>query len=124
MLGLIFLLLGLLLYVYYQRPDIMQAAGPGYAIDDSRRVFVEFIMHEMPGGLRGLMMAGLFAAAMSSMDSALNAMASTVIADFYRPLRRRLSRTRAQASGVSPRARGRVITGEQILERGAGRADE
>ncbi len=87
----LFLLLGLLLYVYYQRPDIMQAAGPGYVIDDSRRVFLEFIMHEMPVGLRGLMMAGLFAAAMSSMDSALNAMASTVIADFYRPLRRRLS---------------------------------
>ena len=35
--------------------------------------------------------AGLFAAAMSSMDSALNAMASATIADFYRPWRQRRS---------------------------------
>ena len=42
--------------------------------------------------MRGLMLAGLFAAAMSSMDSALNAMASTAIADFYRPWRLRRDR--------------------------------
>ena len=84
----LFLVAGLLLYVYYQRPDIMGAAAPGYVVDDSRRVFVEFVLHEMPVGLRGLMMAGLFAAAMSSLDSALTAMASTTVADFYRPIAR------------------------------------
>ncbi|MCZ6835780.1 MAG: sodium:solute symporter [Planctomycetota bacterium] len=84
----LFLVMGLMLYVFYSRPDLMGASAPGYEIDDSRKVFLEFILHEMPTGLRGLMMAGLFAAAMSSMDSALNAMASTTIADFYRPLRK------------------------------------
>ena len=43
----------------------------------------------MPLGMRGLMMAGLFAAAMSSLDSALNAMASTTVSDFYRTSRAR-----------------------------------
>jgi Na+/proline symporter len=86
---LMFLLMGLLLHVYYQRPDLMASAAPAYDIDDSRRVFLEFMLHELPRGMPGLMMAGLFAAAMSSTDSALNAMASTTIADFYRPWRRR-----------------------------------
>jgi len=85
----IFLAMGLLLYVYFQRPDVMGEAMPGYHIDDTRRVFLSFIMHDMPIGLRGLMMAGLFAAAMSSMDSSLNAMSSTTVADFYRPWRLR-----------------------------------
>ncbi|MHC4421320.1 MAG: sodium:solute symporter family transporter [Planctomycetota bacterium] len=83
----LFLVLGLLLYVFYQRPELMGSAAPAYEIDDSRKVFLEFILHEIGPGFRGLMMAGLFAAAMSSLDSALNAMASTAIADFYRPWR-------------------------------------
>ncbi len=86
----IFMLVGLLLYVYYQRPDIMAGAGPGEMVAvDSTHVFVRFIMQEMPTGLRGLMIAGLFAAAMSSLDSALNALASTTLSDFYRPSRYR-----------------------------------
>ena len=89
-----FLCMGLLLYVYYQQPDVMGAAAVEYQIDDTRKVFLEFILHEMPLGLRGLMLAGLFAAAMSSTDSALNAMASTTVADFYRPL--------AQNRGIDP----------------------
>jgi SSS family transporter len=84
-----FLALGLLLFIFYQRPEAMGDAAPLYAVGDTRKVFLEFILHEMPTGVRGLMMAGLFAAAMSSMDSALNAMASTTIADFYRPWRAR-----------------------------------
>ncbi|TVQ64642.1 MAG: sodium:solute symporter [Phycisphaerales bacterium] len=83
----IFMTLGLLLYIYYARPDVMGAAAPDAAIDDTRQVFLSFILHEMPPGLRGLMIAGLFAAAMSSLDSALNAMSTTAVCDFYKPLR-------------------------------------
>jgi solute:Na+ symporter, SSS family len=93
----IFLAMGMLLYVYFQRPDLMGEAMPAYAIDDSRQVFLNYIINDMPIGLRGLMMAGLFAAAMSSMDSSLNAMSSTTVADFYRPWR--LHRDRAYAIG-------------------------
>jgi Na+/proline symporter len=80
------LLVGLLLHVYYNRPDIMGATGEaaGGAVTDSRDVFVKFIMEKMPPGLRGLMVAGILAAAMSTLSSALNAMSSTTVADFYR----------------------------------------
>jgi len=77
----IFLVLGLLLYVFYERPDVMGAAAPLAAPEDTRRVFLHFIRSEVPMGLRGLMLAALFAAAMSSLDSALNAMAGTTLTD-------------------------------------------
>jgi len=85
----LFMLAGLLLHVYYQRPDLMGAGAPAAPTADSAKIFVAWILDEMPVGLRGLMMAGLIAAAMSSLDSALNAMASTTVSDFYRPWRYR-----------------------------------
>ena len=98
----LFMSLGLLLFVYYQRPELMGDAAPAYAIDDTRRVFLEFMLAELPSGLRGLLMAGLFAAAMSSLDSALNAMASSTVADFYRPL------TKGRDAADAPRRELRV----------------
>lgn len=83
---LLFLVIGLLLYIYFQRPDIMADAAPEYAIDDSRKIFLSFILNEMPAGLSGLMIAGLFAAGLSSVNSTLNAMSATLIEDFYKPL--------------------------------------
>lgn len=44
-------------------------------------VFPHFIRHEMPAGLRGLLVAALFAAAMSSLDSALSGLASSAYFD-------------------------------------------
>ncbi|MFG0285389.1 MAG: sodium:solute symporter [Phycisphaerales bacterium JB039] len=82
----LFMGLGLLLYLYYTRPDVMGAAAPEH-MDDGRQVFLNFILGELPIGVRGLLMAGLFAAAMSSLDSALNAMSSAFVCDVYRPLR-------------------------------------
>jgi SSS family transporter len=80
----VFLALGLLLYIFYARPDLMGDAAPA-AVEDSRRVFLRFILTETPLGLRGLMIAGLLAAAMSSLDSALNAMSSAAVCNFVRP---------------------------------------
>ncbi len=82
-----FMAVGLLLYVFYQMPEVMGDAAPGYVVDDSRRVFLGFILRELPAGLRGLMFAGLFAAGLSSLNSALNSMSSTVVNDFYKQLR-------------------------------------
>lgn len=81
----VFMGIGLLLYIFYQRPDVMGAAAPLDVIEDSRRVFPQFVLHHLPSGLRGLTMAGLFAAAMSTFDSAINAMASCLVADIYAP---------------------------------------
>ncbi|HVU62456.1 MAG TPA: sodium:solute symporter [Phycisphaerales bacterium] len=89
-----FLVVGLLLYLFYNRP------ATGYigasALDliwnsqrhqpDSRHIFVGFILNIMPPGLRALMLAGLFAAGVGSLTSAINAMAATLIKDFYTKL--------------------------------------
>lgn len=82
----LFLTIGLLLYVFYQRPDLMGTAAAG-APPEGRKVFLSFILEQTPPGVRGLMLAGLFAAAMSSLASSMQAMASTLVCDFYRPLR-------------------------------------
>lgn len=86
----LFLVVGLLLWVFYQRPDLISGATPTPP-DDTRQVFLTFIMDQMPPGLTGLMMAGLFAAGLSSLNSTINAMSSTVINDFYRKARPRSS---------------------------------
>lgn len=82
----LFLIVGALLWVYYQQPDLWadhgRAAPPPPA--DGRRVFLTFILEHMPAGVRGLMFAGLFAAGLSSLNSGVNAMASTFVNDFYR----------------------------------------
>ena len=44
----------------------------------------------IPTGVRGIMVIGLLAAALSSFNSAINAMASSFVADIYMPLRKRM----------------------------------
>ncbi len=82
---LLFLLVGTLLYAYYNHQVASGAAGslPG----DDRKVFLTFIMSDMPVGLAGLMIAGLIAAGLSSFNSALHAMASAFVDDIYRSIR-------------------------------------
>jgi SSS family transporter len=82
----LFLLVGLLLWLFYQQPALI-AGEPPAPPSDSRQVFLSFIMEQMPQGLAGVMMAGLFAAGLSSLNSAINAMSSTFINDFYRKAR-------------------------------------
>lgn len=70
----LFLCVGLLLFV-------RDASGGAVVEGDTRGVYLAFILDDLPTGLRGLLVAGLFAAAMSSTDSALNAMSSSVVVD-------------------------------------------
>jgi solute:Na+ symporter, SSS family len=53
-----------------------------------RAIFPFFIREVLPAGLKGLLIAGLFAAAMSSVDSALGALSSSAALDLYKPLRK------------------------------------
>jgi SSS family transporter len=80
----IFLAVGLCLWIFHQRPEFVGAHAPLEGPANASQVFLEFILEEMPSGLRGLMMAGLFAAALSSVNSTINAMSSTFVADLYR----------------------------------------
>lgn len=73
----LFLSLGTgLAFFYAHHPD--RAAG------DSAHVLPLFVVHELPAGLRGLFFAGLLAAAMSSLDSALCAISTTWVVDVRR----------------------------------------
>ncbi|WP_018410022.1 sodium:solute symporter family transporter [Methyloversatilis thermotolerans] len=65
-------------------------------LDRPDTVFVELILHYAPVGLAGLMVAGLIAAMMSSVDSALNSASTLLIRDFVLPRRPALS-ARGQA---------------------------
>jgi len=55
----------------------LQGGGP----EDGRQVLPWFALNELPAGLRGLVFAGLFAAAMSSLDSAVCAITTTIVSD-------------------------------------------
>ncbi|MEE2673147.1 MAG: hypothetical protein VX466_05085 [Myxococcota bacterium] len=59
-------------------------APPAYEMADSARVVPTFALHALPPGMRGLVFAGLFAAAMSSLDSAICAIATTWSVDLAR----------------------------------------
>ncbi len=80
----LFLVVGTLLYFYYgQHP-------PSYPMPSDRNaLFPAFIIHELPAGFTGFVVAGLLAASLSSLTSALNALAATTICDLYRPWRER-----------------------------------
>ncbi len=80
----IFLSVGLLLWIVYQRPELT-TLGAREAPDESMTVFLHYILTEIPAGVRGLMMAGLFAAGLSSLNSAINAMGAAFVSDLYRP---------------------------------------
>lgn len=84
---LVFMVLGLLLFVFHKRPDLMGEAAPVGAAPEGEKVFLLFITSEMPAGLSGLMIAGLFAIGLTSLNSALNAMSSTFVSDFYKRMR-------------------------------------
>lgn len=81
----LFLLIGTLLSVYYG--SSAATALPADVLNRSDRIFPHFIATALPSGwgLRGLLCTGVFAAAMSSLDSALGALSSTAVTDFYRP---------------------------------------
>jgi SSS family transporter len=85
----LFLLIGLLLYVYHRGLAAAGAGGgaPVATVDAAPSVFLRFMLRQMPAGVLGLSLAGLFAAALSSINSSLNAMAATLVTDFYKPWR-------------------------------------
>jgi SSS family solute:Na+ symporter len=79
---------GTLLFVYYTATAGALPTDPAAADD---RIFPFFIATALPSGygLRGLLVAGIFAAAMSSLDSALGALSATAVTDVYRVFLRR-----------------------------------
>lgn len=83
----LFLALGLLLWIYYQRPGLMAPPGPASPPGAGSELVLRYILNEMPAGAAGLMIAGVMAAGPAGINSGLNSMASTFVSDVYRPAR-------------------------------------
>ncbi len=77
------LTIGILLSVYYGHvvndPSLPMAAGK----PDSTRIFPYFVVDVMPGGLRGLVIAGVLATTMGSLGTAMNSLATSYSRDFH-----------------------------------------
>jgi SSS family solute:Na+ symporter len=73
-----FTFVGILLYVYYLK-------DPTYKPAANSDVFGSYILNVMPVGIRGLVLAGVFATAMGSLSAALNALATSATNDWYIP---------------------------------------
>ena len=80
-----FLSIGVLLWVFYQtHQDPALPKTPN-------EIFCHYILYEMPVGLRGLLIAGIFATAMGSLSTAINALATSFTRDWYEPYINRAS---------------------------------
>ncbi len=85
----LFLVVGIMLFSFYRyNPQETAAIGD--------RIFPTFIVHHLPHGVSGIMIAAIFAAAMSNLSSALNSLASTTVVDFYRPFFKKETSAAAQ----------------------------
>ena len=80
----LFFIVGTTLFVFYNQsaPEVYQEFATGKRTD---QLLPHFVMNYSGGfGMTGLLLAGLFAAAMSSMDSGINSMTATLVIDWFR----------------------------------------
>ncbi|MFA6111407.1 MAG: sodium:proline symporter [Candidatus Latescibacterota bacterium] len=73
-----FTFIGILLYVFYLKDPTWKPVA-------NADVFGAYILNVMPVGIRGLVLAGVFATAMGSLSAALNALATSATNDWYIP---------------------------------------
>jgi Na+/proline symporter len=64
---------------------VLEQAGASPKSKDSDYVFITFVLHHLPHGAIGLLVAVIFCATMSATSAVLNALGSTTAIDFYRP---------------------------------------
>ena len=79
-------MIGVMLFAKYKTEFLATGELSGF-FADARDIFPQYIKNHIPTGLRGLMIVGLLAAALSSFNSAINAMASSFVTDLYLPMR-------------------------------------
>jgi len=91
----LFFAIGTALYVFYRaQPETLDPTQPTDA------VFPAFIVANLPAGIAGLAIAGIFAAAQSTVSSSLNSVVTALMTDFFGRLRRPTSH--ATAAGAQP----------------------
>jgi len=82
----LFLLMGLFLFIIYRKTGLISNGSEiaPLPLQAEKEVFIHFILYEMPAGLKGMMIAGLIAMALSSINSGLNAMSSSFVNDIVK----------------------------------------
>ena len=79
----LFAFLGFALFSYYRsNPAAMSPAMT------NEQAFPMFIVHGLPVGVTGLILAGLFAAAMSTLSSSVSSAATMIVNDFYKTIKK------------------------------------
>ncbi len=81
--AIIFFGLGTLLFIFYA--EMPNALSPVISNNDS--IFPWYIVRELPVGVSGLLVAGIFSAAMSSISSSLNSVSTAYCNDFHQHFR-------------------------------------
>src|SRR5438876_4820207 len=76
----LFLTIGVMLYAYYKFYPLTTKLA------SNDEIFPTFIVHRLPHGISGLVIAAIFAAAMSNLSGSLNSLSSSTVIDFYKPL--------------------------------------
>jgi SSS family solute:Na+ symporter len=84
----LFLLIGVLLFVYYGDTHLP-------APSQTDRIYPDFLWHNLPAGIAGLTIAAILAAAMANLSAALNSLASTTVVDFFHARSRRMTEARS-----------------------------
>jgi len=76
----LFMFIGLLLYGFYsgKSPALL-------GLSTMDEIFAKFIVEQIPAGVSGLIVAAILAAAMSSLSSSINSLASATMMDLYKP---------------------------------------
>ncbi|MCJ8165692.1 sodium/solute symporter [Pontibacter sp. E15-1] len=78
--AIIFFSIGTLLYLFFkEHPEKVN-----YQLQSQDSIFPWYIVTELPPGITGLLIAAIFAAAMSTLSSSLNSVTTALITDFYR----------------------------------------
>jgi len=83
----LFMFIGTMLWVFYKNTPLPEGVLH-WVTDKPERVFVYFVNSELPMGVVGVILAGLCAAALSSLDSDLNCLSAVVVEDYYRRIRK------------------------------------
>ena len=99
----LFLILGVMLFAFAQHAPLPIPGG------DTDRIFPEFIVREMPVGIAGLVLASIFAVAMSNASGSLNSLASSSMIDFGRKARAAVEPQQVKRSRYATLAWGLVL---------------
>ena len=110
------MLVGVGLFAYYRANPLTDEAVELYQ-QKGDRIFPIFIVQVIPWGLKGLIIAGVFAAAISSLMGILTALSQTVMSAFYDPLRARQLRKRGITASLSKNV-------GQLVGKGASTAED